>query len=337
MVEMCPDAFHTADGPRRIEPLWYRIYALTVRSDVPLLTASPLPPDQTAPDVVIQRHERSVPPAPDGPAVAWMPCPVHGKDMMVYRGPGGAWIWQRATGTFHVGPDARHVDVYPDGQIDERALALALTGPVLLFARHKLGYPSLHASAIVTARGAVAFLGASGQGKSTMVASFLRIGAALLTDDALPLQPRDDGVHGVPGPPFMKVWRETTQHTLDLADELPNLKVDLEKKLLSLDGRYASAETPARLLAVYVLNRYDPGVVGGTDVTIRGMSRRESIVALLTHTFNRSYMLPAEEASFLPLYTRLATEVPVRTIMYPGGFEYQDAVRARILEDVEEQ
>jgi len=109
--------------------------------------------------------------------------------MLVHRGPGGAWIWQRGTATFHIAPDARRVRVYPEGEADERAIGLGLAGPVLLYIVHKLGRPSLHAGAVVTEHGAVGFLGQQGQGKSTITASFLRHGAALLTDDALLTMP----------------------------------------------------------------------------------------------------------------------------------------------------
>jgi len=162
-----------------------------------------------------------------------------------------------------------------------------------------------------------------------------RRGGALLADDALPLQIREDGVYGVPGPPFMKVWRSTVEHTLNLSDELPNLTANIEKKLLSLEGRYMFAQVPARLTMVHVLQRYCPATQGQCDVTVRTLRPRESAVALLTYTFNRSYLLPREEASFLPLYARIAADVPVRILSYPDGFEHQDAVYAAVLRDLE--
>src|SRR6185436_71718 len=106
-------------------------------------------------------------------------------------------------------PDARRVRAYLEDGVDQQAVGLALVGPVLLFMRHKLGNPSLHASAVLTDHGAAVFLGPSGQGKSSMAASFLRDGAVLLTDDALPLQAREEGIFGLPGVPFMKLWNET--------------------------------------------------------------------------------------------------------------------------------
>jgi hypothetical protein len=257
--------------------------------------------------------------------------------MKEYRRPDGVWIWLQAIGTFHIMPDAGRVEVYPDAQVGERELGLALEGPVLLFVRNQHGYPSLHASAVVTEQGVVAFLGPQGRGKSTMAATFLRWGATLLTDDALPLLAREDGVYGAPGPLFMKVWRQTALHALELDDELPNLMAHSDKKLLALDGRYPFAHTPARLHALYVLNRYDPAVAGRTDIGIHTLGRREALVTLMANTSNRAYLLPADEARFLPMYARTVAQAAVHSLSYPDGFAHQDAVHARILADLEAQ
>jgi hypothetical protein len=337
MGVMLAERGQIADGAHSGPPFCYSIYGMSVSSDVPLPIASALPEALSAPDVVVRRLSSLCPPLLDGPAVAQISCPVHGTIMREYRRADGIWIWLQAVGIFHIALDATWVGVYPDDWADERALGLALGGPVMLFIRHKRGWPSLHASAVVTAHGSVAFLGPRGRGKSTMAASFLRRGALLLTDDALPLAFRDDGIYGMPGPPFMKVWHETAQHTLELADELPNLMSSVDKKLLALEGRYALARTPARLRALYLLDRYDPAVVGQTEVALRTLGQREALLALLAYTSNREYLLPSDDASYLRSYARLLAQAPVQILSYPGGFAYQDAVCERILKSLEER
>ncbi len=327
----------TAASERDESPFWYSLYDLLLRSEVPLRGVSALPGPLAAADVVVRRLHTPCPLAFDEPVAAQVSCPVHGIHMKEYRRRDGVWIWLPAIGTFHVTLDAGQVDVYPDAGSDEQALGLALGGPVMLFVRHRRGRPSLHASAVVTASGVVAFLGPRGRGKSTMAASFLRRGARLLTDDALPLLARDDGIYGTPGPPFMKVWHETAQHTLDLADELPSLMASVDKKLLAIEGRYARAHTSARLRAMYLLDRYDPAAAGRSDVVVRPLGRREALLALLAHTSTREYLLPCDEAPCLRIYTRLLDQAPVRVLTYPDGFAYQDAVHGRILDNLEGQ
>lgn len=314
---------------------WYSLYGLRVQSDVALPAAVPLAEAQhSTPDVVFRRVDSGVPPAPAGPPVASIECLVHGTEMIEYRGPDGTWIWLQSIGTFHVTPDLREVECYPLDGVEELTLALALTGPLVLFVRHQLGYPSLHASAIATERGAVAFLGRRGRGKSTMAASFVRCGSALLTDDALPLLVRPDGIYGVPGPPFMKVWNETARHTLGVSDELPNLAETVDKKLLALQGRYETATSPLPLHRIYVLDRYEPEATAGTDTSVRSLSAREGLFVLLAYTSLRDYLLPPDDAAVLPLFALLSSRVGVRVLSYPSGFAHQDAVHEAVLRDL---
>ena len=90
------------------------------------------------------------------------------------------------------------------------------------------------------------------------------------------------------------------------------------------------------LRALYVLGRYDPDIAGRADVELRRLSRQEALVALLLQTSNRSYLLPKEEAAFLPLYGRLVAQAPVYALNYPSGFEHQDAIEARVLANLRE-
>ncbi|TAK34831.1 MAG: hypothetical protein EPO21_08090 [Chloroflexota bacterium] len=277
----------------------------------------------------------SVPAQLDEPLVAEVRC-QHGNIICVmHAGPTGTWIRHPSLATCHIHPGARHVDVYPEPSGNERTLGLMLAGQISILVLRELGYPCLHASAVVTGQGAVAFLGTHGQGKSTMAASFLRRGAALLTDDALPLLMREDGVYGGPALPAMKLWNETAVHTLDLAEELPQLMPNVDKKLFALDGRYAFAPEPARLRAIYVLDRYDPLSCGHDDIRIEELSQRESLTTLLAQTSWSSLVQPAQSAALFMFYARLVSRVPVRVLSFPNGHHSQDAVCARVLADLE--
>jgi hypothetical protein len=290
--------------------------------------------DARLPDVEFRRaREGQRLPEPRGEVVASRPCPAHGVDMLVHRGPGGAWIWNRGAGTFHVSPDARRVDVYAEPAADERVLGLVLAGQVSVFLMHQLGRPTLHASAVVLDHGVVAFLGPKGQGKSSMAAGFVGRGATLLTDDVLPLRLEPDGVYAAPSLPLMKLFPESAACALDISGELPVLIPNYDKRLLQLDGRFAFAQVPEPLRALYLLERYDPAVRGTTAITIEPLAGRAALTALLAQISHGAFMQPRETARFLPLYQRLATQAPPRILRFPSGFEHSDAVRERIIAD----
>lgn len=329
-----------AGGERRYT---YRIYGLRVRSDIPL-PAAPAPSMQSAratprTEVTVRLRSAEDVPAPDGRLRAWVPCSVHGADLRVHRGPGGAWFWHHALGTLHVPASGDAIDIYPDANVDVRAMGHAVLQPALLHILNLRRQPSLHAGAVLTRHGVAGFLGDSGQGKSTLTATFLRHGAALFGDDALPLRLRGDMVRVLPGPPHMKLWQETAHQALALDGALPDLTATCDKKLLALDSaagrRFAHARRGGGLRALYLLDRYDPAAAGRSDVTIRTLSQRDALSALLAHTSGRDYLLPAEEAPFLPLYARVVARVPVRLLSYPSGFAYQQDVYERILANLE--
>jgi hypothetical protein len=151
---------------------------------------------------------------------------------------------------------------------DDRALGFLLAGQIATFVLHQQGYPCLHASAVLTDEGALAFLGPKGQGKSTIAAGFLRRGAALLADDIVSLQHDSEGIAVRPSLPIMKLWPQSVEGALALAEDLPDLVAGYEKKLLTVGGRYYLAGSPAPLRAIYVLDRYDPLAAGCTAVKI---------------------------------------------------------------------
>jgi hypothetical protein len=169
-----------------------------------------------------------------------------------------------------------------------------------------------------------------------MAAAFLNHGHTLITDDALPLRVRSDGIYGGPGISIMKLWTATAENTLGLTEELPTFLHNYDKKLLRLDGRYTLADRPTRIAAVYVLNRYEPAESEGVDVSLQRLPARDGHAALIAQTSWSELLLPGEKARLIPLYAKLVAQAPVRLLRFPHGFTYQEEVRARILADVAE-
>src|SRR3712207_8558691 len=52
-------------------------------------------------------------------------------------------------------------------------------------------------------------------------------------------------------------------------------------------------------------------------------------------TLFRSLVQASEAAALLPIYAQLASQSPVRILSFPNGFEYHDAVHARVLADLD--
>ncbi len=321
----------------------YAMFGHRVVSDFPL-PVPPLAGDATSPPAAwtIRRAagRDALPATPQDRLVHEDRCdgPCHeGRAFArVHRGPGGDWLWHESAGTCHVSPDGRRVTVHECDGADPGALALQLLGPVAGRALLRLGYPALHASAVVIrpGGGAVVFLGPSGQGKTTMGAAFLKRGATLLTDDVLPLWTGGTPagtIMGGPGAPLLKLWDATAVHTLKITTTLPKLSAALEKKRLTPEGNFAQATAPVPLVAIYVLRRSD--AAAGEEIEITPLDPRAALAVLMGQTYRGELLAPHEAATLLPLYARLAAQTPVRLLRYPNGFQYQDAVCARVAAD----
>lgn len=269
---------------------------------------------------------------------------LNGEPVAVRRGPGGVvlsaryldhrgeWIQHSGMGVFHVSPDLKFVDVYPEPEVSEELLGLVLVGQVSTFVLAKRGYHCLHASAVTAAGRTAVFVGTNGQGKSTMAGCFLARGATLLTDDALPIRVEDDAVYGGPGLPMMKMWGDTAAN-LAPQEELPSLPL-LTKKLLVLNGRFPFAEAPAKLDGLFALSRYRQAAGETPEISLVRMSPRESLTLLLAQTSWNMLMTREEVARLLPFYARVAQKLPVWSLRYPEGYEHQDLVHHRILEEL---
>jgi hypothetical protein len=110
-------------------------------------------------------------------------------------------------GMFHLSPDARELRCAPTNRSDvhwQRELLDTVLWSISLMR----GFELLHASAVDTPAGVIAFVAASGGGKSTMAAEYLRRGHRLFSDDMVALEERGGEVVAHPGPRVMNLpWR----------------------------------------------------------------------------------------------------------------------------------
>jgi len=173
---------------------WYRAHGMVIRSTVEL----PLPPGAGTPDLVLRRgDDRPVPSARPG-----------GRRLAELSGPDGRLFYSLGTDgdrtvlrypglcDFAGDRDLAGVTVHLHPGVDPGLLAVLAGGTLLavhLMLRHEL---VLHASAVQTDDHAVAFVGASGMGKSTLAAALCGMvdGCGLVADDVLRVDRTDTGV-----------------------------------------------------------------------------------------------------------------------------------------------
>lgn len=228
---------------------------------------------------------------------------------------------------FVVTANGREIVARPLKKSSVETFSTYLLGQVLSFALVKRGLESLHSSAVVINRGAVGFLGDCGQGKSTLLASFVAAGYRQLTDDLLLLKKIRSSVMALPGPARIKLMPKVARL---LGADGPSMNDLAYKKVISLSASQMQ-QSPVRLRALYLL------VEGSNsdEIKIASLKGRKVLLAMVKNSFNvminDKYRLKRQFA----WAAAIASTVPVRTISYPRNLRLLPRVRAAILKDIE--
>lgn len=190
------------------------------------------------------------------------------------------WLRFPGLADFQVSLDGLRVVEFAWEGTDESTLEHLFLNQVLPLAQSLQGELVFHGSAVRLVGGAVAFLGHSGRGKSTLAASFASCGHDFLTDDGLQLTQRN-GVYLVsPSHPSIRLW-EDSRAALVHADAVLSAPVQYtSKSRVMSDNLLRACREPQRLHHVYLLG---DGVADA--VTIEPVTPREALIGLVNHSF----------------------------------------------------
>jgi hypothetical protein len=148
----------------------------------------------------------------------------------------------------------RTIMIDPAANATNLDLRLYLLGTVMGALCFQRGVLPLHAAVVDTPRGAVAFAGPSGVGKSTLAAQFLRRGGTVLADDLVAITSDETLAPWVqPGLNRIKLWRDSLALAQVTDADLPRIAEGVEK--LSYTTPAVSAPRPLR--SVYILRPSD--------------------------------------------------------------------------------
>ncbi len=148
--------------------------------------------------------------------------------------------------------DGNEIIIERAPQATDDEVLLFLFGSAIGALLHQRGTLVMHASAIETERGAVLFVGHSGNGKSTTAAALHKRGYRILADDICPLALDDNGNPvALPGFPQLKLWADTAQKLAHETDGLRRVRPQLEKFGLLVHDEFVNQPLP--LHAIYHL------------------------------------------------------------------------------------
>lgn len=194
--------------------------------------------------------------------------------------------------------DGRDIIVDPMPGVNTSLLQTTILGPALCLLLEQKGLLVLHASCINIDGCAVAFMGGSGWGKSTLATAFHRQGYDVLTDDVMPIQIVGSQAVVLPSYPQFKVSPEAL---VSLGKDIKGLSpVYTNSQKLSYQFKEGFQAAPLPLKRIYVLKK-------GSQHEIIPIGPQEAFGALVCHT--RTINLLEEYKQLIAHHFRLCTEL----------------------------
>ena len=231
-----------------------------------------------------------------------------------YRTHDGFMLRFRNRADFTITLEDRRVSCTPSLDVSQSIISALYFNQVVPLLASYDGDLVLHASAAVSHYGALAFLGASGRGKSTLAAGFARAGYPFLTDDGLWLEQVCEGYLAKPNRPGVRLWADSETAVLGrCTTQVPG--DCFEKRYLAVGPTLPFQNRACSLHLIYVLGE------GLSDrTTIKQLAPSEAIPQLIRHAFLLDFDdRPRHRAHFERL-VQLAETVDCFTLDYPRQY-----------------
>jgi hypothetical protein len=245
---------------------------------------------------------------------------------------GSTYVAWEAVGEFIVAADGRRITCRRSEESSMESFHVYMLGQALSFALVKQRFEPLHATAVVVDDCAVAFLGDSGFGKSSLAACFLEAGHRLLTDDLLILQESSGRIVAYPGPSRIKLFPAIARRFLGATPSRVAMNAGTDKRILPIDERLR-CRVPVTIKALYSLTA-PRDACRTKGASIDPLSPREAFVELLKATINRRLVSPRRLSRQFDVMSSLAARIPIRKLSYPRMIECLQEVRALVLSDL---
>jgi hypothetical protein len=228
-------------------------------------------------------------------------------------------------GTFSVSHGCE-ICIDPEPGIELAVLRPLIFGPLFSILLRQRGRLVLHASSVEIDGVAVAFMGASGWGKSTLAEYFYARGYRLLTDDVMAIDLDGSQPIAIPSFPQIKLMPDSATAIGHAPDSLPLLNERAIKRAHHVSAGFCAAPLPLKRL--YILEI-------GDRAEIAPISSQETFVELVRHSRVMGLLDSPEFASIhLHQCTALIKQVPTYRLRRQRSFAELSELVALIERDL---
>lgn len=220
----------------------------------------------------------------------------------------GGWIYWNHLARFVYDRINHLVTAYAPPQAGHdfiNQIYLENTLPFILSLR---GYEVIHASAVLTAKGVVAFSALSGTGKSTFAYTLQTRGYVVWADDVVIFRPNQDAFLCAPIPFNLRLYPETIV-------EVKNYILDHQS---GIDRDTTLQLEPKPFAAICLLKRIDEENAQD-NVSIVKLPLQEAYTQLLPHAYNFELNNPTRSRQMMVSYLNLVSTIPIYQLSYTKG------------------
>jgi hypothetical protein len=171
--------------------------------------------------------------------------------------------------------NGNEIIVDPEIGIDENILRPCILGSAMVVLLQQRGFLVLHASCIVIGGEAVAFLGYSGSGKSTIASAFHQEGYGILTEDVMAINTKVNPYQVIPSFPSIKLRSDSAEALGYDHGTLSPLHPLTQKRVHHINHGFVNQPYP--LKRIYVLAQGDRN-------KITPFSPQDAFMELVRHT-----------------------------------------------------
>jgi hypothetical protein len=260
--------------------------------------------------------------------------PPPGEVIAVYDSSGTSWYTAtsvdsgyvlriRNCGEFNISADLSEVCIRPDPAGRHELLPILLAGTGMSFILTLRGATVLHASAVAVDGSALAFVGQSGRGKSTLAALLCVETAALVTDDVLAVEA---------GPPVTCVGgaREVRLRgaASAIADALPGgaIRATADDRLALTPALAPSQPLPLAAIVIPAPSRT------ASVVEVRSVPPTEALFALISFPRVHGWRRPDVLRRDFDTLSRIVNLIPVYDVTIPWGPPFDPGVPRSLAE-----
>lgn len=170
------------------------------------------------------------------------------------------------------------VDVYPNA--DMQTVKLYVLGSCLGAIIHQRGLLILHANAIKIEKHAIAIAGNSGMGKSTLAATFMKMGYKILSDDLVVI---DSQNNVTPSYPQVKLWQDSAERLNLNVAEMERIRIHQDKFEYPIGDAFCDEKVP--IDALFILNRSSE-----SSFRFESLRGRDKYIAIYNQIYRKTYL-----------------------------------------------